>query len=83
MVGDFIVSQKIGSGSFASVYKAYHKDTKVEVAIKSINRDKVIVNATHQKNLEQEIAIMKRLHHPNIVGLYEIMVGGWAALSCA
>lgn len=71
-IGDYIVTAKIGSGSFAVVYKGYHKHKPdFQVAIKAINRERL--NAKLQENLESEIAIMQRMNnHPNIVKLYDI-----------
>ncbi len=62
------------SGSFANVFLAVHRDTGAEVAIKSINRERIAVNKKHVDNLESEVAIMRRLEHPNIVRLYGIKV---------
>lgn len=86
MVGDYVLEERIGQGSFANVWKAHHKDDeKIVVAIKSINREKINLNKKHQENLEQEIKIMRRLEHPNIVRLYDIQVsscGGPVAALC-
>lgn len=72
MVNDYVVDYKIGSGSFATVWKAHHKDTGKLAAIKSISKEKIMVNKKHQENLDMEINIMQHLQHPNIVRLYMI-----------
>lgn len=69
-IGDYVVTSKLGSGSFAVVYKGYHKVTKVPVAIKAMSLHKL--NSKLLANLEMEIAIMRQIDHPNIVKLYEI-----------
>lgn len=69
-VGDYVVTAKIGSGSFAVVYKGHHRSTHLPVAIKAINRERL--NKKLQENLESEIAIMRNMNHPNIVRLFEI-----------
>lgn len=69
-IGDYIVTSKLGSGSFAVVYKGYHKVTKVPVAIKAMSLNKL--NSKLLANLETEISIMRQIDHPNIVKLYEI-----------
>jgi serine/threonine-protein kinase ULK/ATG1 len=72
-VGDYYVTKKIGSGSFASVWKGYSKyNTAQWVAIKSINREKINLNKKHQENLESEIAIMQKIQHRNCVKMYTI-----------
>lgn len=69
-IGDYVVTSKLGSGSFAVVYKGYHKVTKVPVAIKAMSLNKL--NSKLLANLETEISIMRQIDHPNIVKLYEI-----------
>lgn len=70
-IGDYIVTSKIGSGSFAIVYKGYLKsDPSKTVAIKAILRDRL--NGKLTENLESEISIMQQMDHKHIVRLYEI-----------
>ncbi|KAL0589885.1 hypothetical protein ABG067_002110 [Albugo candida] len=69
-IGDYVVTSKIGSGSFAVVYKGYHKLTKLPVAIKALSLQKL--NKKLLENLESEIAIMRQINHPNIVKLHDI-----------
>ncbi|KAI9484757.1 kinase-like domain-containing protein [Zychaea mexicana] len=69
LVGDYIISSKIGQGSFATVYKAQHKTTNKVVAIKSVLRSKLTKKLL--ENLESEISILKGIRHPHIVGLIE------------
>jgi serine/threonine-protein kinase ULK/ATG1 len=69
-IGDYIVTARIGSGSFAIVYRAHHKVTNQPVAVKAINKTKL--NPKLLENLESEISIMRQIDHPNIVKLYDI-----------
>jgi serine/threonine-protein kinase ULK/ATG1 len=64
--------ERIGRGSFATVYRAVHLASNREVAIKDISQEKL----THklQENLESEISILKNHSHRNIVKLYAIEV---------
>ena len=66
-VGDFDIDRKVGSGSFAKVYRATHQRTKRIVAIKAVDKRKL--NVKHQQNLESEIKIMRRFQHRNLVRL--------------
>ena len=62
---DFQIERKVGEGSFGSVYKAYTKDTKELVAIKTIQ-----ISQNDRKNIENtltEIRILASLEHENIV----------------
>jgi serine/threonine protein kinase len=49
IIGDYMIQQKIGSGTYASVYKSIHQPTLLPVAIKIIN--KVYVNTEVKKRL--------------------------------
>ncbi|KAG6960762.1 hypothetical protein JG688_00009430 [Phytophthora aleatoria] len=69
-IGDYVVTSKLGSGSFAVVYKGYHKITKTPVAIKALSLHKL--NSKLLSNLEMEISIMRQIDHPNVVKLYDI-----------
>lgn len=71
VIGDYIVTRKIGSGSFAEVWKGEHKVHGTEVAIKEIKTEKL--NRKLKESLESEIAILKRANHPNIIKLLEIV----------
>ncbi|GAA5796108.1 hypothetical protein HPULCUR_001477 [Helicostylum pulchrum] len=70
-VGDYIVKEKIGQGSFATVYKAQHKLTNQTVAVKSVRRSKLTKKLL--ENLESEISILTAIRHDHIVGLIELM----------
>jgi serine/threonine-protein kinase ULK2 len=66
-VGDYDVDRKVGSGSFAKVYRATHRRTRQVVAIKAVDKKKL--NVRHQQNLASEIKIMRRFQHWNLVRL--------------
>lgn len=60
---------KLGSGAFAKVKKAVHKDSGRVCAIKILKKKKM--NKEQKVLLEREIAVMAKLKHPNIVELIE------------
>jgi len=62
-VGQYTLLDKVGSGGFATVYKALDTLSNEYVAIKCIEK-------TAFSKLSTESAIMLGLHHPNIVHLY-------------
>ncbi|KAH9324313.1 hypothetical protein KI387_004491 [Taxus chinensis] len=70
-VGDYVVNEYIGSGSFAVVWRAKHKHHGHEVAIKEIATRKH--NKKVLESLELEIDILKKINHPNIVRLHDIV----------
>ncbi|GAB4822348.1 hypothetical protein N2152v2_009394 [Parachlorella kessleri] len=69
-VGEWVISTHIGSGSFAIVWKARHRLTGQESAIKEIALDKL--NSKLRQSLESEVSILKRINHDNIVKLLEV-----------
>lgn len=62
----------LGQGTFAKVYYGRSMETNQSVAIKVIDKDKVMkVGLVDQ--VKREISGMKLVKHPNIIQLYEIM----------
>ena len=71
-VGDYWIDQKIGSGTYAKVYKCTHKNTEKVFAMKAIDKKKI--EGRHlEANLELEISIMVRYRHRNLVHLIHTM----------
>ncbi|XP_052243873.1 serine/threonine-protein kinase 33-like [Dreissena polymorpha] len=62
--------RKLGQGSFGKVYQVRHKSTNVMWAMKFVNKDKA--GGSGIKLLEREVAILKRVSHPNIIQLNEV-----------
>ncbi|XP_027186839.1 serine/threonine-protein kinase ATG1c-like isoform X2 [Cicer arietinum] len=71
VVGDYIVGNQIGAGSFSVVWHARHKVHGTEVAIKEIAT--LRLNKKLQESLMSEIVILKRINHPNIISLHDII----------
>ncbi|KAK4755420.1 hypothetical protein SAY87_009177 [Trapa incisa] len=70
-VGDYLVSRKIGSGSFSVVWHARHRVHGTEVAIKEIATNRL--NRKLRESLMSEISILQRINHPNIIRLHDII----------
>ncbi|XP_056428658.1 serine/threonine-protein kinase ULK3 [Hyla sarda] len=67
-LNDFILTDKLGSGTYATVYKAYRKhNTREVVAIKCVSKKSL--NKASVENLLTEIEILKTVHHPHILEL--------------
>ena len=64
---DFNTSEPLGEGAYGQVVKATHKATKYMRAIKIVSKSKI----KDQTEFVNEIEILKRLDHPNIIRLYE------------
>lgn len=70
-VASWMLQQKAGSGSFAVVWKAAHKETGNVVAIKEISTDRL--NKKLKQSLESEVSILKQIRHKNIVHLEDVI----------
>ncbi len=66
---NYIVLESIGEGSFGKVYKGRRKNTGHIVAIKFI--PKKGKGEKELRNLRQEISILKKLNHENIILLLD------------
>jgi len=70
-VGNYVLIRTLGEGNFAKVKLAKHKITGAEVAIKII--DKTKMDPKKISKMYREVRILKMLHHPNIIKLYEVI----------
>ena len=62
----------LGNGSFGSVYEAKNTIFGNTVAMKVIKKDKE--NELDEQEIRNEIDILKKLSHPNIVKIYEFFI---------
>ncbi|CAK82353.1 unnamed protein product (macronuclear) [Paramecium tetraurelia] len=68
----FSVSKMIGKGSFAKVYSATKKENNNQYAIKAFSKSYMSQQSKGIESLLNEIKVMRRLNHPNIVKLHEV-----------
>nr|XP_043636838.1 CBL-interacting serine/threonine-protein kinase 11-like [Erigeron canadensis] len=73
LFGKYEIGKLLGCGAFAKVYHARDVVTGQSHAVKVFNKQKITNNANLMSNIEREIDIMRRLRHPNIVRLYEVL----------
>jgi [calcium/calmodulin-dependent protein kinase] kinase len=77
-INQYIILGLIGKGNFAKVKKIFNKDTKETLAMKVINKQQLRKRAvgpgtTRFTAVEKEVAIMKKISHPFILKLIEII----------
>jgi len=70
-VGCYEIIKTIGKGNFATVKLASHIYTKEKVAIKIV--DKTRMDPENLKKVKREIDILRKLDHPHIIKLYQVM----------
>src|SRR5262249_17061786 len=70
-LGPFAIDKELGSGAMGSVYRGVYSKTGQRVAIK-IMAPGLAASEASQRRFEREAAILKQLHHPNIVRLFGI-----------
>ncbi|CAI9097173.1 OLC1v1033537C1 [Oldenlandia corymbosa var. corymbosa] len=72
LLGKYEVGKLLGCGAFAKVYHGRDIRTGKSVAIKAVSKHKV-VHGNLTAHVKREISIMRRLRHPNIVRLLEVL----------
>ena len=68
---DYKIEETIGEGTYGKVKLAIHIQTNEKVAIKIINKKRLINNGDNERILN-EIKIMTKLNHPNILKAFEV-----------
>ncbi|MQL75453.1 hypothetical protein Taro_007828 [Colocasia esculenta] len=72
LLGRYEVGRLLGHGTFAKVYHARSTRTSESVAIKVLDKEKIMKGGLIG-HIKREIAILRRVRHPNIVQLFEVM----------
>ncbi|KAE8699364.1 CBL-interacting protein kinase 12 [Hibiscus syriacus] len=72
LLGRYQLGKLLGHGTFAKVYYARNVKTDESVAIKVLDKEKIL-NGGLIAHIKREIFILRRVRHPNIVQLFEVM----------
>ncbi|KAK7302956.1 hypothetical protein RJT34_13853 [Clitoria ternatea] len=72
LLGRYEIGKLLGHGTFAKVYYARNVKTGEGVAIKVIDKEKILKGGL-VAHIKREISILRRVRHPNIVQLFEVM----------
>ncbi|CAL8101139.1 unnamed protein product [Calicophoron daubneyi] len=71
-IGNYIIGETLGVGTFGKVKVGIHKSTGVQVAVKIVNRDKIKALDVAGK-LRREILNLWLFRHPHIIKLYQVI----------
>src|SRR6185369_16183527 len=72
-LGDYVIQELLGRGGMARVYKGYDERLQRFAAVKVINSEQAPTadQAEYAERFRREARSIARLHHPNIVGVYQ------------
>ena len=70
-VGSYLLHQTLGEGTFGKVKYAIHKETQNKVAIKILEKEKLI-NSNMVSHLKSEISIMRIVKHENVIEVKDV-----------
>ncbi|CAN0921601.1 CBL-interacting serine/threonine-protein kinase 23 [Linum grandiflorum] len=71
-VGRYELGRTLGEGTFAKVKFARNIETGENVAIKILDKDKVLKHKMISQ-IKREISTMKLIRHPNVIRMFEVM----------
>lgn len=72
ILSPYTIIKDLGEGTFGKVKLASHNHTKEKVAIKILEKNKILDEGDRER-VSREIQILKILRHPHITQLYEIL----------
>ncbi|KAI0492600.1 hypothetical protein KFK09_026874 [Dendrobium nobile] len=72
ILGRYELGKILGHGTFAKVYHARNVNTGESVAIKVLDKERILKSGL-VAHIKREIAILRRVRHPYIVQLFEVM----------
>ncbi|OAP12870.1 SnRK3.23 [Arabidopsis thaliana] len=70
-VGKYELGRTLGEGTFAKVKFARNVENGDNVAIKVIDKEKVLKNKMIAQ-IKREISTMKLIKHPNVIRMFEV-----------
>ena len=71
-LGHYTMGKALGKGTFGKVKLATHTLTSEKVAIKILEKSR-IKDKKDIERISREIKILKKVRHPNVIQLYEII----------
>ncbi|CAN1142063.1 CBL-interacting protein kinase 18 [Linum perenne] len=72
LMNKYEIGRLLGQGTFAKVHYARNIQTGASVAIKIIDKEKVL-RVGMMEQIKREISVMRMIRHPNVVEFYEVL----------
>jgi len=72
-VGSYYLNTKLGEGQFGVVYLGQKENTNEYFAVKTVEKKSLNTNPKLKSLFETEMAVMSKIHHPNLLHLYEYL----------
>ena len=72
-INNYIIDKEIRKCNFGTIYSGIHTLTDEKVSIKIISKNSLKTNIHYLTLINNEISLLKLLHHQNIIQLYEII----------
>ena len=72
-VGNYVLTNKLGSGNFGEVWKAFDEIKKDFVAVKIIKKSKINSNKIIETLFHSEVNIMSKLDNKNVVKFNQLI----------
>ncbi|KAL6007303.1 CBL-interacting serine/threonine-protein kinase 7 [Asimina triloba] len=73
LLGKYELGRLLGRGTFAKVFYARSAADDTSVAIKVMDKVKISKMAAMEPRIVREVTAMRRLRHPNVIKLHEVM----------
>lgn len=71
-IDDYTFGKELGKGAYSIVKRAVHNPTSKKVAIKIYEKFRII-DPQRKEAIKREIQILRKLEHPNIIKLFEVI----------
>jgi 5'-AMP-activated protein kinase catalytic alpha subunit len=72
IIGNYMIEKRIGQGTYGEVRLATNRITNQKVAIKTIEKQSIRTER-QRKRLQREVRILRLLHHPHIVKVFDVI----------